>query len=146
MPDPSGLDFVASPLARTRETMEILRRTAGLAPDGVRFDPRFAELGFGSWEGRTWKELRKQEALLYAERERDRWGFVPPGGESYAVLAERVGAAIADLTRDTLLVSHGGVARALMNLRSRAHVSDVLRASIWQGRILVFDGARHVWV
>lgn len=145
--DPAGLDFVASPLGRTRETMQLLRVAAGLPPDRYRVDPRFAELRFGSWEGFGWKELRRQHAKLYAERERDRWAFRPPdGGESYDDLTARVGAGLQDLAGPTVLVSHGGVARIVMTLWGGARPGEALRSSIWQGRILRFEGGLSAWM
>src|SRR5690606_24568613 len=40
---PSAVDFVASPLARTCETMELIRQAMGLPPKGYRTDPRLME-------------------------------------------------------------------------------------------------------
>ena len=54
-------DFVASPLKRTRRTMEILRTALGLPPAAYRTDPRLREIGFGSWEGSTWAEIRRRD-------------------------------------------------------------------------------------
>jgi len=144
-PDLGALDFVASPLARTRETMDILLRSVGLAAGRYRSDPGFAELSFGSWEGRTWKELRKLDPARYALRERDRWSFTPPGGESYATLAVRVAGALQVLSRDSALVSHGGVARALLTMLCGLPAREAIRASIWQGQVLVFQDGRHRW-
>ena len=127
--------------------MEILRRSAGLASGEYRTDDRLMELAFGTWEGHGWKDLRRLHPKLYTERERDRWVFTPPGaGESYATLAIRVEAALSDLARDTVVVSHGGVARAAMTLIGGSSLSDALAASIWQGRILLFQGGRHRWL
>src|SRR6266700_1874131 len=85
-------DFVSSPLGRARETMELMR--AGLGVDTARYrtDKRLAELSFGRWEGFTFAELKQREhdTLALATREHDKWGFVPPGGESYADLLVRV--------------------------------------------------------
>ena len=82
---------------------------------GYRTEPRLAELSFGGWEGFTYADLRQQEAgpRKLAERERDKWNFVPPGGESYAQLLLRIQAWHATLDRDSVVVSHGGVARTL---------------------------------
>jgi len=146
VPDYANLDYVASPLSRTRETMELLRRTLGLDPALYRTDERLKELSFGSWEGLTWKELRARDPQVAARRQRDKWGLVPPGGESYAMLAERVAPALAELSRDAVVVSHGGVARVLLALlcgvpRSQAPIMD-----IWQGKVLVFQGGRYSWL
>src|SRR5580704_12785258 len=83
---PQQFAFTASPLSRARETMEILRAALGLAPDDYAIDSRLAELSFGSWEGLTYKEVRALDRSVLATRERDKWNFQPPGGESYAQL------------------------------------------------------------
>ena len=144
-PDPASLDYVASPLGRTRDTMEILRGSLGLDPAGYRVDQRFVELTFGEWEGLTWREVRGREAALAAARERDKWNFVPPGGESYAMLLDRVRPALLSLLRPTVLVSHGGVARALLAGLADVPLHEAPRAPIWQGRVLVFADGRHWW-
>ena len=140
------LDYLASPMGRTRETMERLRATLGLEPADYRLDARLVELTFGDWEGLTWKELRRQDPEAAAARLRDKWGYVPPRGESYAMLAERVEPILADLTRDTVMVSHGGVARALLALTGSVAIDEAASVDIWQGRVLVIDGGAHRWV
>jgi probable phosphoglycerate mutase len=109
-----ALDYVSSPLSRARETMEIVRRRIALAPTAYRVDARLAELSFGNWEGLTLAEVRRREPALLAERERNKWRFVPPAAESYAQLAVRMRAWYDDLERDSVVVAHGGTARALM--------------------------------
>jgi probable phosphoglycerate mutase len=146
VPGYRDLDYVASPLSRARETMERLRGALGLDPTSYRVDDRLKELSFGRWEGLTWRELRKHDPGIAAQRQRDKWGLVPPGGESYAMLAERVAPALADFTRDTVIVSHGGVARVLLAIlcgvpRSQAPVTD-----IWQGKILAFRSGSYSWL
>lgn len=108
-------EFIASPLSRARETMELVRAGLGLDPGAFRTDARLAELSFGRWEGFTYADLRQQEQgpRKLAERERDKWNFVPPGGESYAQLLVRIQGWHATLDRDAIVVSHGGVARTL---------------------------------
>jgi broad specificity phosphatase PhoE len=107
-------DHVASPLARARETMEIVRQTLGLPAAGYRTDERLQELSFGRWEGCTLEELRASDGAALAARDRDKWGFLPPQGESYAQLSVRVGAWLAATERDAVVVAHGGTMRALV--------------------------------
>ena len=146
VPQVEDLDYVASPMLRTRETMERLRASLGLYPDYYRLDERLVELTFGAWEGLTWKEVRKQEPALAALRERDKWNYVPPGGgESYAMLAERVRPILDDLTRDTVLVAHGGVARAFLAVACGVSTRHAASIDIWQGKILVIEGRSHRW-
>jgi broad specificity phosphatase PhoE len=114
--DPRSFDYVSSQLVRARKTMELVRTELHLDPADYRTDPRLAELSFGRWEGFTFAELKAREpaTLALAAREHDKWGFVPPGGESYADLLVRVRAWHATVSRDTVAVAHGGVARTLI--------------------------------
>ena len=141
-----GLDFVASPMERARETMEILRYRLGLPPKGYRIDERLRELTFGSWEGFTWREVRKSERELALARERDKWGFVPPEGESYRMLAERIRPVLEGLTGETVMVSHGGVARAVLALVGAVAPGEAAMVDIWQGKILMVSDGRVSWV
>ena len=112
--DAAALDFVASPLGRARETMEIARAALGLDPAGYAVDARLAEVAFGSWEGFTTAELHARFPAVYAERERDKWRFTPPGGESYAAMSGRVRGWYDTLTQNTVVVAHGGTLRGLI--------------------------------
>ena len=145
MPGYEDLHYVASPLARARDTMEGLRAALGLPPTAYRLDDRFKELSFGSWEGLTWREIRARDANRARVRAGDKWNYVPPGGESYAMLTERVASAIADLTGDAVIVSHGGVARSLLHLLGNAPPHQASIASIWQGKVLVFGPDGYAW-
>src|SRR6185436_14214328 len=95
-------DYVSSPLSRARETMELMRAGLGLDPDQYRTDARLMEMSFGRWEGFTFAELKTREANALAARERDKWGFVLPGGESYAQLEVRVQAWYQSVERATV--------------------------------------------
>jgi probable phosphoglycerate mutase len=140
------LDYVASPMTRTRETMERLREALGLHPTGYRIDERLVELTFGEWEGMTWKEVRRAIPHLAAARERDKWAYVPPGGgESYAMLAERVRPVLRDLKRDSVVVSHGGVARAFLRIACGVSSRHAASLDIWQGKVLVIQGRNFSW-
>jgi broad specificity phosphatase PhoE len=111
---PADFAFISSPLSRARETMEILRGGLDLPRDGYAIEPRLAELSFGRWEGLTYAEVRALDYSALAVRERDKWNFAPPEGESYAALLVRVRAWHAGVKGDIIVAAHGGVARALM--------------------------------
>jgi len=106
-------DFVASPLGRARETMEIVREALGLDPAAYRLDDRLKEVAFGEWEGSTLAELKVSDPKRIEARDADLWRFKPDKGESYQGLSERVGHWFESLERPTLAVAHGGVGRVL---------------------------------
>ena len=134
------LDYVSSPLVRATATMELAREALGLDPAGYTTDIRLAEMSFGLWEGRTYQDLRLAERPALAARERDKWRFAPPEGESYEQLTLRVAEWYAGLRRDTVAAAHGGVARALMaHLKIENHDGATHR-NIEQGVVYVFQG------
>ncbi len=141
-------DFVASPLSRTRETMERIRAGMGLVPGGYRTDSRLKEICFGDWESHTFAELERIQPGITAEREADKWNFVAPGanGESYAMLCERVRAWLATVERPTVCVAHGGVMRCIFRIRTNLSESDAASMSIPQDRILRAEDARLEWL
>ena len=106
----------ASPLARTRVSAEAIAKPYGLP---VLLDPRFAEMCFGEWEGRTWKDVAATTPDLFA-----RWRATPhdvcmPGGESLPAVAARVAEGIAGLQAahpdgTVAVVSHAMVVRLIV--------------------------------
>ena len=144
--DLSDLDFVASPLGRTRATMELLRPAAGLPAQGYRTENRLKEIAFGDWEGSTWPEIKAADPASYAERKRSKWTFAAPGGESYAEVVERVRPWIETVKDNAVVVSHGGVARAMLTLLAGVDPGRAPDLDIWQGRVLAFGDGRAEWI
>ncbi len=145
-PNPEDLDWWVSPLTRTRETAERVRGAIGLHPPFYKMEDRLKELTFGGWEGMTWKEVRRHDPAGAARRERDKWGAVPPDGESYAMLEERVRGFLGDsIRRDSVLVSHGGVARVLMTILGGIAPKRAAAEEIRQGQVLVFEAGSCRW-
>ncbi len=137
--------FVASPLARARETMELARAAMDLPPKGFRIDPALKEISFGDWEGLTWPEVEARDPRAVKARRAGKWNFVPPNGESYAMVSRRLVPFLAELAADAFIVSHSGVARALMTLLTGV-ANAAADAPIVQGRALVFDKGRCEWI
>jgi probable phosphoglycerate mutase len=135
---PESFDYVSSPLVRARKTMEIVRATLGLEPTGYAVEGELAEIAFGEWEGLTYSEVMARDKLVIAERESDKWGFMPPGGESYAQVAVRIRRWYESLDRDTVVAAHGGTARALIAHLGLAPPQDAPHYSIDQGVVYVF--------
>jgi broad specificity phosphatase PhoE len=142
---PEDLAWWASPLSRTRETMERARNAIGLQPTHYRQDVRLKELTFGSWEGLTWKEVKKADPAGAKAREAGKWDFAPPGGESYQMLLERVRPFLSVLDRPSVIVAHGGIARVMLAELAGLSHGRAVKADIWQGRILVFEDGKAGW-
>ena len=133
--------YVSSPLKRARETMEIVRTMLGLEAHNYEVDARLIEIAYGEWEGLTLHEIETRNASVLSARERDKWDFAPPGGESYRELADRIGNWYRPLTADTVVAAHGGGVRALMAILNIVPEEQATHAQIEQGVVYVFaDG------
>jgi probable phosphoglycerate mutase len=98
----------ASHLQRARRTALAIAEATRLA---VRVDAGLGEYHLGTWEGKTYRELFRQQRLL--ECIRDDPDFAPHGGESPRQVAERIRDSlrrIADAHRGerVVVVTHGG--------------------------------------
>jgi probable phosphoglycerate mutase len=146
LPAIAEADFIASPLSRTIETMEILRGELGLPPEGYAIDSRLMELCYGVWEGTLQDDVRKNDPEGFAKRAKDPFRWRPDQGESYADLFARVSGWAETIRRDCVVVSHGGVSRCL-----RAHALGldpevIPELESPQDRVLIVTGAAMRWL
>ena len=120
---------VTSPLCRCSAFAEALGEQQGLP---VIREARFAEVGFGEWEGKTRAELEQiipgQVARFYQDPVSQR----PPGAEPLDVFTARVQAGFEELLQrfpgqSLLVIAHAGVIRAIM-----AHILDIPAASMYR--------------
>jgi len=139
-------DFIASPLARTRETMEIVRQRAGLAAQDYQVDERLMEIHFGDWEGLSWEQVREQAPTQFDARWADPLNYPVPGGENYPMVFERVEAVLNGLTRDTVIVAHAGILRSVLALRGGVDPERIPLLEIPQDRLLVIRDGGFAWL
>jgi broad specificity phosphatase PhoE len=135
---PASLDYVASPLVRATETLALAREALGLPGEGYRLDERLSEIAFGDWEGSTIAQLHTRDPQGIAAREHDKFRFVPPNGESYVSVMQRMGEWYESLTRDTVAAAHGGSARGLIAHLKIAQPAAAPLINIAQGVVYVF--------
>jgi probable phosphoglycerate mutase len=129
------LAVVSSPLQRALETAAAIAAPIGLE---VERDERLIEIDYGEWDERGFEDVPAEDM----RRWRADPAFVPPGGESLAVVQERVSECAADLLarsgdRLVIAVSHvspikGAVAWALgvgpeISWRMRLDLASVTR-------------------
>jgi broad specificity phosphatase PhoE/ribonuclease HI len=131
---------LTSPLRRAQVTAATVAAELGLRPLP---DEDLVETDFGSWEGLTFAEVQER-----FPRELDAWlrseEVAPPGGESFAATAARVGRA-----RDRLLaaypgqtvvvVSHVTPIKTLLRLALDAPASALYRLHLDVGSLSIVD-------
>jgi len=140
--DAAAFDYVSSPLGRASATMELVRPALALPAGGYRIEPRLAEIAFGDWEGFTIAQLHNHDPQRIAQREHDKWHFLPPGGESYEMVSARMRDWYESLDRDTVATAHGGTARGLMAVLGIAKPAAAPLIDIDQGVVYVFQDGK----
>jgi probable phosphoglycerate mutase len=146
--DGAGFDFVASPLRRTRDTMERIRMRIGLDPKDYDTDPRLMEVSFGDWQGFMLEDIAAKTPDLVEARGRDKWNFIPPGhnAESYAALSIRVASWLAEVKGPTVCVTHGGCLRTIFRMVEKLDGHDAANLLITQDQILRLENGRLTWM
>ncbi len=147
IPDPAGFDFIASPLRRTRETMERIRTGMGLTKGDYLLDERLMEVHFGDWQGFTLAEISMVHPELLEARHRDKWNFIPPGAdaENYDILARRFAQWLETVKVPTVCVTHGGVVRSLIHLVEGLDREKASRLAVPQDQVLRLQGGKLDW-
>lgn len=126
-----------SPLYRCASLSKVLKSELNLT--NFIHDNRLIELNFGEWEGRQWTDIEKtdQAKTWFTD-----WvNFPTPNGESYLQLANRVQEFIVYLQKsnfkdNVLIVTHGGVIRAISALIKSIELNKAFDLQVEYGQIL----------
>lgn len=146
LPAIATADYVASPLARARETMQIVRGVLGLTPDDFGIDERLKEAHYGDWQGTLAADLPRVDADGLSARTRDPFRWRPQGGESYEDLMARAVPWLESIERDTVVVSHGGVSRVLRGHILGLNLKSVPLLDVPQDRVLLLRHNAIDWL
>ena len=106
----------SSAKSRALETARIIGDKLGITP---KIQPGLEEINFGKWEGHMWRQVRELFPEEYQIWHNDRRYQVPPGGESYQQLLDRLLPALGDIAgkerENALVVTHSAVIMTLMS-------------------------------
>lgn len=140
--DPASLDWFASPLGRTKETVQLVRGQFDVDLPSVTFDRRLQEISFGKLEGVLLSEMKRDHPEEFEARNRSKWDHLPSEGENYQMLIERLNAFSEQLRRPSVIVSHGGVARALRGYLTGASGAELDNWPAPQDRVMRFHNGQ----
>lgn len=136
--NPLAFEWHASPLGRTRETMDRVRAGFEQHLPEVKFDLRLMEISFGVLEGSLHEELPANMALAPGDRDEAYWDFRPENGENYRDVEARLNEFASVLKGPSVVVAHGGIARTLRVLIEHAPIIDVINWAPPQDAIMHF--------
>jgi probable phosphoglycerate mutase len=119
----------SSPLARARQTAEVVGAALGLQPQ---YDPRFAEHDTGTWTDRLKADVEAEDPGAWAAYLRGGGDWMFPDGEAFAPFMERVVGGLAAVAQTgrlpALVVCHRGVIRAA---QSSTHLRGLATFHEW---------------
>jgi alpha-ribazole phosphatase len=129
----------SSPLTRCRE----LARALHPAPV---CDERLREADFGAWEMRPWRDIDRAALDAWVA---DPLHFAGHGGESVAMLRERVVACVAGIAAEhaaAVLVVHAGVMKVLAGALAGVPESAWLGMRFDYGTVSLIEDGRIAWI
>ena len=136
LPPPGFADVRAyvSPLARARETAELLGLKAAIV------DERLSEHHWGEWEGLTREEILARDGTDAFERAGNGIDFRPKGGESTRELLARVASFLSEIAgqdADAIAVAHRGILRSVYTLATGWDMASPMPAKLDLSRVLI---------
>jgi broad specificity phosphatase PhoE len=85
--------------------------------------PALREIGFGQWDGLTWKEIVERDELIARRWSEEYPNFPAPGGESFNAFEHRVlhevellSAKAESAARSIAVITHAGVLRTVLRM------------------------------
>lgn len=115
------MPFYSSPTERCRRLAEYLQLTP-------KHDDRLQEINFGDWDGRPWLEIPREHSEAWLS---DFVNHVPPNGESYLQLSQRVLLFLHELATEQFshvgIITHSGVIHSIL-----AHVHGIPLAESYE--------------
>jgi broad specificity phosphatase PhoE len=111
----SSVCIETSPQGQAGHTAALLCVELGLRPDTIFVSPLLIDLNLGAWQGLTNAEIDARYPGARLAREKNKWRYVVPGGESYACVQKRAQEWLARkrLAQVTIAVTHRMVSRIL---------------------------------
>lgn len=109
-------EIYSSPLRRCRETAGIIRK-AGKYPRTVLLRDDLREMSMGSWENRTFSDIKANYPQEYKERGANPGYYKIPGGETFREAGERMEKCVNKIREsqgNIVIVAHAGAVRGYL--------------------------------
>lgn len=142
IPDAKGVRIETSPLGRAQQTATILSAELGIDASVVCISPLLIEHDLGDWQGLTWEEIEVKYPGTRAARNANKWLYVVPGGESYALIAIRAQQWLAIKRHESIViaVTHEMLSRAIQGIYAGFTPAEILNRSHHHNRIYRLHG------
>ncbi|MBX9878840.1 MAG: histidine phosphatase family protein [Candidatus Obscuribacterales bacterium] len=133
--------LLSSPSKRVLTTAEIVGAKLKTSPVIVE---DLNEWNVGSWDGKSYWDIKKNEPAAYARWSKDPIHIAPPGGESIAGLCQRVKEQVREIIsnhqgKSVTVITHAGVIRGVLCYSLGIPAENFWRLSIPTGSISKVD-------
>lgn len=133
--------LLSSRSKRVLATAQIVGRKLKLEPSIV---DDLNEWNVGTWDGRSYWDIKKQEPAAYARWSNDPIHIAPPNGESIAGMCQRVKEQIREIIatnegKTIALITHAGVIRAIICYALGVPADNFWRLNIPTGSVSRVD-------
>lgn len=126
-----------SPLGRARQTAAILCGELGIEASASVVSSLLIECNLGAWQGLTHPEIDLKYPGEWSAREANKWEYVVPSGESYALVDIRARQWLASTRHApvTIAVTHAILSRTLQGAYGRLTPAETIARSHPHDRI-----------
>ncbi|MFW5991547.1 MAG: histidine phosphatase family protein [Candidatus Nanoarchaeia archaeon] len=112
----SHIDIIyTSPMKRTMETAKIIN---AFHKAKIKKDKRLKEVNFGIFDGKSLGYIKKNHYEIYKEREKDKFNYIIPEGESYRHAYQRAKEILGKIRNgdkgNIMVVTHGTLLKLLL--------------------------------
>lgn len=138
----------SSPLKRCVETSEIIGEGRNVEICRLK---NFMEINMGDWDNKSIDYIKSKYPKEYEARGKTIDSYVPPNGESFNMLAERVMSGfndvICDCSDNTIIVAHAGVNRIIISKLTGVPIQDIFTIKQHYACIsqLYYSNTEHKW-
>jgi probable phosphoglycerate mutase len=141
LPEEKPDALLSSPSLRARASATEIARISGLS---VHVLEDLREWQVGSWEGRSYLEIKKQEPEIYAAWSKDPIRNAPPAGESIEALCHRAASEFSAIRQKyagkrVAIVTHAEIVRAAIVNALGMPVDNFWRLSVPTGSVSKVD-------
>lgn len=137
-----------SPLIRSVQTANIILEDRNIERELIK---EFMEINMGQWEGKSFKYIKTFFPQEFKKRGENIADFIPPGGESFKQLAERVMPIYKAVTENPqgnlLIVAHAGVNRVILSNILSMSLENIFQLEQQYGCIneIYYDNKHKTW-
>lgn len=141
-------NIFTSPLTRCLQTTEIIGEEK---KQNYIIVNEFAEINMGTWENKPIEYVKQKFPQDYENRGKNLASFIPPQGESFGQLANRVYPAFDRIVKNNsgniLIVAHAGVNRVILSKVLELPIQDIFSMQQPYGCIneLIFNNNNQKW-